>query len=560
MTFTDNTLRLQKGVRRAAFLAAPFALAACSSMDSSLEEGAGMDVFSYFDPASPPKTPEQQYADDFYKFVLEGVVLHVSGPCFQNFTDAVIATMTEWRQNPGSENLVVGNPEHKRPSFGRCSPEENFLVERENRARFSEAYKTVFGDLPPAEAEKGLYAALNIAAYDLDPHSAVLSPAQTSDSYDKIRGHFAGTGMILWQGLDESYILIDRVVPNSGAADAGIRQDDLITHVNGQSAKGLTASDVARLILGDRVAGSTVRLGILREGTPMNFVVERRNLDINPIRPALLPGNIAYIAIDTFSDGTAKRLAESIGRMQRASDGPLNGVILDLRRNPGGLLPEAVQIADFFLKGGPILFMDANGGEADEQYVASNDGGVLEDMPLVVLVNDQSASASEILAGTLKENDRALLVGTTTFGKGSVQTVTRFNEPAESGGVASRRITTALYKVGPLDLPIQGQGVVPHIEYVPAAGAGEDFIEREADLPGALIDRTVAQSPPSTLCKGVQKKGLPDLPRILQTHIGNTTYKLTPDYSVLCALSLFQGQDPAHKYVVLEPYVKAPAP
>ena len=329
--------------------------------------------------------------------------------------------------------------------------------------------------------------AINGMLQGLDPHSSYLNPRSFRDMQVQTRGEFGGLGIEVTQ--ENGFVKVISPIDDTPAARAGVRPGDLITHLNGQPTLGLTLQEAVEQMRGER--GTSIRLTIRREG-------ERNPVEVTLVRDVVRPqvarfrleGNdIAYVRLSAFNEQTEAALRRAVSQMRQQAGGNLRGLVLDLRNNPGGLLDQAVQVADDFLDQGEIVSTRARRAE-DAQRWNARQGDIAQGLPIVVLINGGSASASEIVAGALQDHRRAVVMGVKSFGKGSVQTVM----PIQGQGAI--RLTTARYYT-PSGRSIQATGIEPDIEVLatrpdPNAPARD----READLRRAL--RNDADRPQAT--------------------------------------------------------------
>jgi carboxyl-terminal processing protease len=312
----------------------------------------------------------------------------------------------------------------------------------------------------------------------LDPHSAYMDVKEYREFTSDTRGEFGGIGAEL--ARDGGRVKVIAPIDDTPAVRAGIQPGDTIERVNGEAIDGLDLSEVVERIRGP--AGSVVRITLLR-GTAPSFEVEltRDVIRTNPVKAHLENGRIGYARISIFSERSQEQLVTGIARLKQESGGTLAGFVLDLRNDPGGLLDEAVAIAGDFIDGGTIVSTRGRDGEITRRFDAEPHGDRLAGTPMIVLINGASASAAEIVAGALQDFARATVMGTRSFGKGSVQTIVPLS------GKGALRITTDLYYT-PSGRSIQAQGIVPDVLVAPPkeqqiAGAQ---ISREADLRGAF--------------------------------------------------------------------------
>ena len=350
---------------------------------------------------------------------------------------------------------------------------------------FIEVYEHIKGEYVEEIDDQTLLSdAINGMLTKLDPHSGYLKPRDVSSLRDSTSGSFGGIGieMDMIDGLIEVIAPID----DSPASRAGILAKDIITHVDEEPVRDISLQEAIEILRGP--LGSAVTLGILREveGQPQEVTVslERAVIRVTSVKHEMLPHGIGYLRISQFQNRTGPDLIKAISNFQ--SQGEFNGLILDLRNNPGGVLSAAIEVTDAFINEGLIVSTKGRDEFLDSKYEATNET-VLADQPIVVLINGGSASAAEIVAGALQDHERAVLIGTPSFGKGSVQTILALENKY------ALKLTTALYYT-PKGRSIQATGIQPTIR----VSEGEALIEtdtriREADLPKHL-ENTSEQS------------------------------------------------------------------
>jgi carboxyl-terminal processing protease len=317
---------------------------------------------------------------------------------------------------------------------------------------------------------------------ELDPHSAYLDPDYFKDLQAQTDGEFGGLGIEI--SVKDGLLVVVTAMEGSPAEKAGLKSGDAIVKIDGKFAKGLSFIEAIKRLRGPK--GSSVTVTVQRSGRNelLDFKVVRDKIEVKSVRGRYLDNEIGYIKVNQFVKRSSEEIEKHLKSIKQQVPGEqLKGLILDFRNNPGGLLTQAVAIADLFIKSGVIVYTDGRIKEQKKEFFASG-RGTEPDYPIVVLINGGSASASEIVAAALKDHGRAVVVGTQSFGKGSVQTVM----PLENGWALS--LTTALYytKSG---RSIQSTGVVPDIEI--SDGGGEDtrgggITIREGDLPGAIAN------------------------------------------------------------------------
>lgn len=321
-----------------------------------------------------------------------------------------------------------------------------------------------------------LESAIRGMLYELDPHSSYLTPDQFDDLQVTTTGEFGGIGVEVT--MEDGFVKIVTPVDGSPASKAGIQAGDLILKIDDTFVKGLTLNEAVELMRGE--IGSELELMVLTQGeeNPRQVSVTRDKIQLHSVRSRLLEPGLGYIRISQFQNNTGSDTDKALTKL--AKDGELRGLVLDLRNNPGGVLGGAVEVADLFLNSGLIVYTQGRSAESRSEFKASV-GDRLAGVPLVVLVNGGSASASEIVAGALQDQHRALVVGTRTFGKGSVQTVLPLSKDK------ALKLTTARYYT-PSGRSIQAEGIVPDIaiDQVTHIEVREDQQLREADLPRHL--------------------------------------------------------------------------
>lgn len=317
----------------------------------------------------------------------------------------------------------------------------------------------------------------------LDPHSSYLAPEDFDTMQEQTRGSFAGLGIQVTMDRDgPGRGLVHVIAPIHGtpAERAGILTDDYIYEIDGQNVFGKTLNEAIALMKGPR--GTSVDLKLLRKDVdePIEVTLVRDIVTVNPVISQVERDNYGYIRLTSFTEQTNGKMREAIRDLDNEIPGGMKGLILDLRGNPGGLLDQAVAVSDAFLEGGEIVSTRGRRSK-DTMRELGTPGDVMNGRPILVLVSNGSASASEIVAGALQDRNRALLLGTKTFGKGSVQTVL----PLQNGINGALRLTTARYYT-PAGRSIQVLGIVPDI-LMPVTREGEEYKgRREADLDGAL--------------------------------------------------------------------------
>lgn len=312
----------------------------------------------------------------------------------------------------------------------------------------------------------------------LDPHSDYMDEQQYKEMVSVTRGRFGGIGIELT--LEGGVPQIISPIDGTPAASAGIEPGDRIVKVDGTPTAGMDAEEVVKRLRG--AVGTKVTLTILRRGRqPFDVALTRAIVRVLSVKATLEPGKIGYARISTFVENTPAEFAKAIARLQHEAGGQLNGFVLDLRNDPGGLLDSAVDVAGDFLDAGTVVTTRGRDSEDDHVYTAPVAGDLLHGTPVVVLINSASASASEIVAGALKDDHRATVMGTRSFGKGSVQSIIPLD------GQGALRLTTALYYT-PSGQSIQDRGIEPDVvvQLPKDEVVANTIIGHESDLYGAL--------------------------------------------------------------------------
>lgn len=306
----------------------------------------------------------------------------------------------------------------------------------------------------PIEDEKLLENAISGMLSNLDPHSAYLPPEHFEKVEEHTRGEFGGLGMEV--GLEDGFVKVIAPIDDTPAQKAGIRAGDIIIKLDEKSVKGMGLTEAVKLMRGE--PGSKIVLTIMRQGErePLEIELTRAVVKVKSVRQRMLAPDLGYVRISQFQVRTGRDLISAVRELEKENGQPLNGLVLDLRNNPGGVLNASVDVSDVFLDGGLIVYTEGRIQNAKMRFEAKK-GDILKAKPIVVLVNEGSASASEIVAGALQDHGRALIVGRNTFGKGSVQTLLPLNNGA------AIKLTTALYYT-PAGRSIQAEGIKPDIE------------------------------------------------------------------------------------------------
>ena len=354
----------------------------------------------------------------------------------------------------------------------------NYVYEVDDSKLISEAIagvkeqKSKPGTVP---AEKVVEDALHRMLKGLDPHSSYLNAEEFRDSFASTKGEFGGLGIQIT--MEEDLVKVIAPIEDTPAERAGILAGDLITHCDGVAIKGKSLREAVRMMRGK--PGEPLMLTVRRKGVDdFDVRIIRDIIEVKSVRHRI-EGDIGYIRITRFNEKTKDGINTAISDIVATKGAALRGVVVDLRNNPGGLLNQSVIVADAFLEEGKIVAIKGRDGR-DERAFYADPGDALSGVPMVVLVNQGSASASEIVASALQYHGRAVIMGRRTFGKGSVQTIMPM--PLEG----ALRLTTALY-YSPANQTLQALGVLPDINiYTDADVDNPEGSRREADLPGAI--------------------------------------------------------------------------
>ena len=349
----------------------------------------------------------------------------------------------------------------------------------------------------------------------LDPHSAYLDPQAFQELQESTSGEFGGVGIEV--GSEDGFIKVIAPIDDTPAAKAGVEAGDLIVKIDDQPTKGLSLLDAVEKMRG--LAGSKIRLTLVRDGgKPFEVTLTRAVIKVQSVRSQLLDNHYGLIRVTQFQVNSGQEVGKALAKLKAENGGKrLSGLILDLRNNPGGVLQAAVEISDHFLSQGLIVYTKGRIANSELRFSA-DPADASEGVPLVVLINGGSASASEIVAGALQDHKRGVIMGTDSFGKGSVQTVLPLNNER------ALKLTTALYFT-PSGRSIQAQGISPDIEVARAkvTPEKEGTSYREADLAGHLGNANGGAERPSSATRDKARRPQDD------------------DYQLSQALNLLKG-------------------
>ncbi len=345
---------------------------------------------------------------------------------------------------------------------------------------FSEVFGKIKSDYVKEVDDKTLLeGAIRGMLADLDPHSAYMD----ADSFKELQvgttGEFGGLGIEV--GMEDGFVKVIAPIDDTPAQKAGVQAGDLIIRLDSAPVKGMSLGDAVKIMRGK--PGTDIVLTVVREGEekPLTITITRAIIKVKSIKNRMLDDGFGYVRVTQFQARSGKDLAKALKKLNKESGGQLNGLVLDLRNNPGGVLNAAVDVSNAFLNKGTIVYTEGRVKNSEMRFNASS-GDLLKGAPIVVLINGGSASASEIVAGALQDHKRAVIVGQPSFGKGSVQTIL----PMQGG--TALKLTTALYYT-PSGRSIQAEGIIPDIELKSIKLAKMEHslkMLKEADLSGHL--------------------------------------------------------------------------
>ncbi|MFO1434950.1 MAG: S41 family peptidase [Gammaproteobacteria bacterium] len=348
---------------------------------------------------------------------------------------------------------------------------------------FTEVYAKVKSDYVEDVKDKTLLEnSIKGMINGLDPHSAYLDPEEYKTLQEGTTGEFGGLGIEV--GIEDGFIRVISPIDDTPAQKAGVQAGDIIIKIDDTPTKGMNLNDAVEKMRGR--PGSPIHLTIMRQGQekPIELTIVRDTIKVDSVKARTVEPGYGYVRISNFQQHTGEDLATALTKLKKENGDKLKGIVLDLRNNPGGVLNAAVEVCDTFMESGKIVYTQGRVKDSQLDFSAKA-GDALNGAPIVVLVNGGSASASEIVAGALQDSQRAVIMGSQTFGKGSVQTILPMNNGA------ALKITTARYYT-PKGRSIQAEGITPDIKLknVKISAADEDLEEgiKERDLSGHLVN------------------------------------------------------------------------
>jgi len=420
--------------------------------------------------------------------------------------------------------IFIGiSSQHRCSAEGKGSDYESIELFTDVMAIIKKSY------VEEVDTKKLIYGAINGMLASLDPHSSFMSPETYKEMKIDTKGAFGGLGIEIT--IKDGVLTVISPIEDTPAFKAGIKSGDQILKIDDRFTKDLNINDAVKRMRGQK--GTKVVLTIMRDGfdMPKEFTLVRDIIQVKSVRARMLDNGYGYVRIAQFQEKTDEDLSKALKSLQDEAKGPLSGLVLDLRNDPGGLLDQAVKVADHFVEDGLIVYTEGREKDSKMQFFAKK-GGKEPNYPIVALINGGSASASEIVAGALQDHKRAVVMGTQSFGKGSVQTIIPLSD--ESG----LRLTTARYYT-PKGRSIQAKGITPDIVVerieLPKEGTKkEGFHISEKDLENHF--ESDSKNEPKDVKKDEKKDEKKDKPASskLEDNLKN-------DYQVMRALDLLKG-------------------
>lgn len=407
--------------------------------------------------------------------------------------------------------------------FAEKSSAKTGVLPLEELRSFTEVFARIKKDYVEEVSDKELLEnAIRGMLSGLDPHSSYLDAEGYKDLQVGTTGEFGGLGIEV--GMEDGFVKVIAPIDDTPAERAGVKAGDLIIRLDEKPVKGMTLHQAVNIMRGK--VGTDITLTIIREGEekPLKITITRDTIKVRSVRHRTLEEGFGYIRISQFQSRTGENVVDAINKLREENKGKLNGLVLDLRNNPGGVLKAAVDVSDAFLDKGLIVYTKGRIADSEMKFDATPQRQ-LEGAPLVILVNGGSASASEIVAGALQDHKRAIILGTRTFGKGSVQTILPLNNET------ALKLTTARYYT-PSGRSIQAEGIEPDIVLDPIRVTkieGADERLKEADLSGHLDNGNGDES-----TNGKKKKEN-------KVSLAQTDYQLYEALNILKGLQILHG-------------------
>ena len=331
---------------------------------------------------------------------------------------------------------------------------ETVTLPYEELRKFTEIFGRIKRDyVEPVSDKKLLEDAIKGMLAGLDPHSAYLDVEQYKGLKEGTTGQFGGLGIEVT--MENGFVKVVSPIDDTPAAEAGIMAGDIVVRLDDQPVKGMTLTDAVKIMRGE--PGSDILLTVIREGetAPLKIEITRAIINVKSVKSRMLEKDYGYLRISSFQSRTGQGVVDAVNELKKENGSDLKGLVLDLRNNPGGVLNAAVDVSDAFLEKGLVVYTEGRIKNSEMRFNAAP-GDIVNGVPVVVLINAGSASASEIVAGALQDHKRAIIMGEKSFGKGSVQTI------LPTGGDAAVKLTTARYYT-PLGRSIQAEGIEPDV-------------------------------------------------------------------------------------------------
>lgn len=448
-------------------------------------------------------------------------------------------TATLWKTDPSVRSrmgfgIVLGVVLGVTLSVGHgvfAERDQKISLPLEDLRTFTDVYARVKRDYVVEVEDKTLIEnAIRGMLTGLDPHSSYLNESEFKELQIGTTGEFGGLGIEV--GMEDGFVKVIAPIDDTPAQRAGVKAGDLIIRLDNRPVKGMSLNEAVKLMRGKK--GTDITLTIVREGVdkPIKITITRAVIRVKSVKSRSLEPGFGYLRITSFQSKTTRNLIDAVEKLKKDNGGHLEGLVLDLRNNPGGVLTGAVGVSDAFLNNGLIVYTEGRVKDSILRYSATR-GDVLEGAPVVVLINGGSASASEIVAGALQDHKRAIIMGSKSFGKGSVQTILPLRHNA------ALKLTTARYFT-PSGRSIQAEGIEPDIELQNlhvTENENSDFTPlKEADLARHLENGNG---------KGKKKSGQDQEEE--HEDLASKDFQLSEALNVLKGISLLQDKKPARQ-------------